>query len=171
MSRSYLGRRKLAALLLALCSVLSVGSAVTIDRAAAINWDCGIKSSGQYYIYTEWRKSYCDWIAYGSAGIIAQDPTGQFKAVFDATGRLYVQRWDGLVTWEPGTYAPNARITFQYDGNVVIYRQNGQPYWGAYNYFGAYGPMRFVMQTDGNLVTYNGNWKAYWSSFSGTLYS
>lgn len=168
--RAYLGRRKLAAAALALSALLSTGSAVTIDRADAAPFQCGILSSGTF-IWTEWRNGVCDHIGYGWATtVLAQDPTGQYKAVFNASGNLYVQRWDGLVIWESYTYAPAGILYFQYDGNVMLYR-NGQPYWCACNYFGAYGTMRFVMQTDGNLVTYNGAWRPYWSTFSGTLYS
>jgi len=65
----------------------------------------------------------------------------------------------------PGQYrmSPDGRfrLTYQGDGNLVLYRWDWVPLWGAGSNSTA---GRAVMQGDGNLVVYNASWSARWSS-------
>jgi pimeloyl-ACP methyl ester carboxylesterase len=53
-------------------------------------------------------------------------------------------------------------LTYQWDGNLVLYRPDGSAIWHTGTYGTSAG--RVVMQSDGNLVVYTGAGAAVWSS-------
>jgi len=51
-------------------------------------------------------------------------------------------------------------LTYQGDGNLVVYRQDWSPAWWS----GTWNAGRAVMQDDGNFVVYNGDGWAVWDA-------
>jgi len=60
--------------------------------------------------------------------------------------------------------SPDGRftLTYQWDGNFVLYRWDGVPLWHTHT--DGTSPGRAVMQLDGNLVVYDGSGTPLWSS-------
>ena len=67
----------------------------------------------------------------------------------------------GLEIWSAGDDNYGVRITFQPDGNLVIYSPYG-PQWSSRTT--DKGGIRLDMQDDGNLVIYDINYKSVWES-------
>ncbi len=71
--------------------------------------------------------------------------------------------------WMEGTTlrSPNGRftLTYQDDGNLVIYKNGNQPIWAS-NTTGRNAARRLMFQEDGNLVIYDKNQKPIWASNS-----
>lgn len=82
----------------------------------------------------------------------------RFMAIFQQDGNFVVYD-NGRPIWASGTNGRGAtRLTFQNDGNLVIYTARTQPLWSS-NTWGIYNSTNqntLVMQNDGNLVLYQG---------------
>jgi hypothetical protein len=72
----------------------------------------------------------------------------------------------GGFTLQPGQSIQSARakLTFQTDGNLVVYDEHDQPRWSSRTY--GRGATGADFQTDGNLVVYNGS-TPLWGSGTG----
>jgi hypothetical protein len=86
-----------------------------------------------------------------------------------ASGKVYSGALAAGMALAPGDSVRSTNgtktLTYQADGNLVVYGANGTASWNS----GTTGatPGAVVMQTDGNLVIYNSNGKAVWSSQTG----
>ena len=112
--------------------------------------------------------------------------TWQYGAEIELTGGPHVLRYEhhehtgaawAHLDWAavPATLGPNETLypgdsrisadgrytlTYQGDGNLVVYRQDWSPAWWS----GTWNAGRAVMQDDGNFVVYNGDGWAVWDA-------
>ncbi|QNL18362.1 hypothetical protein HXX25_02815 [Hyphobacterium sp. CCMP332] len=76
----------------------------------------------------------------------------------------------GEFVFEPGRRYPSPcgdhYLTFQTDGNLVVYTSAGQPIWALNSRTNRWGQNRYaVFQSDGNLATYTGRGRGFiWSA-------
>ena len=90
-------------------------------------------------------------------------PNGNYRALLSMKGyfRVEANMWDDSweERWGPGSYGD--RISFQDDGNLVIY-QTGNPTWSS----GTHGKGGVIveMQNDGNLVMHDSKGNTVWQS-------
>jgi hypothetical protein len=83
----------------------------------------------------------------------------------DATGpalRAGDALFEGQTVHSPGG---GARLTYQSDGNLVVYRHDGTPLWASHTAGTAPGSVN--MQYDGNLVIYDAGGRPLWASHTG----
>jgi hypothetical protein len=99
-----------------------------------------------------------------NAGDYIVSPNGKFVTTMQYDGNLVTYAGSRAI-WNsgtPGTYGNYA--TFQSDGNLVLYDQNGRALWNTYTY--TQGASVLKMQSDGNLVLYRNSDNAFtWNSF------
>jgi hypothetical protein len=79
---------------------------------------------------------------------------------------LEINRMDADETmWENNALdAQGYFFKVQDDGNLVVYKDGGEPLWASNTNGQGQGPYRAVMQGDGNFVLYDSNDEALWAS-------
>lgn len=85
-----------------------------------------------------------------------------YKLSFQNDGNLVLYKPGGAPVWATGTEGNAAQFSVQSDGNMVLYNGSGQPIWAS-NTDGNSGAF-LALQTDGNLVVYRSNGQAIWAS-------
>jgi hypothetical protein len=90
--------------------------------------------------------------------------------VFQTDSNLVLYRTTGtspVPVWASNTNGRGgSQVTFQGDGNLVIYTRQGTPIWAS-NTAGS-GATRLTLQSDGNLVIYDGANRAKWNTGTNT---
>ena len=82
-----------------------------------------------------------------------------YRLVFQTDGNLVLYKFDFNTKkehpiWSSDSYGKGAAVfKFQQDGNLVIYKKEGNPLWSP-NCHGK-GGRKLVIQNDGNLVAYS----------------
>jgi hypothetical protein len=91
-----------------------------------------------------------------------RSPNGRYAFRMQSDGNAVV--YDGSVPiWNTVTYGVTGRyLSFQTDGNLVVYNANRTPAWNSATY--GRGATILKMQDDGNLVIYRANNSPVWSS-------
>ncbi|MCZ2838562.1 reprolysin-like metallopeptidase [Modestobacter sp. VKM Ac-2985] len=86
--------------------------------------------------------------------------SGSHLAVVQSDGNVVVYRSNGQPIWNSGTGQARSYLVMQGDGNLVLYSRTGVPVWHT----GTSGnPGAYVvMQDDGNLVLYRADGKPLW---------
>ena len=93
--------------------------------------------------------------------------SGKFTLIYQNDGNLVLYKNTNKPIWATMTNGKSSNLlTFQTDGNLVIYNYNN-PIWGAqcHNKGGRY----IILQDDGNLVVYTADNRPIWASDTGGL--
>jgi hypothetical protein len=105
-----------------------------------------------------------------NAGEFLSSGNGYF-AIFQDDGNFVLYKSVNFIppnaVWASNTYgkgAPPRYITMQYDGNLVIYDDNGHATWASGTDRKGGPPHRLVMQPDRNLVIYDGSGTPTWAT-------
>lgn len=86
---------------------------------------------------------------------------GEFVLSMQGDGNLVIYR-GGRAEWSTRTAGrPGAFLSFQTDGNAVVYDGGGRPLWTTGTH--GRGGNRLVMQRDGNLVIYRPDGRPVWA--------
>lgn len=99
---------------------------------------------------------------YGDQTLYSQD--GRFRLIMQLDGNLVLYMGSSAL-WSSNT--PNnvgAYMSFQSDGNLVVYRANGTPAWASGT--DGHSDERLLIQNDGNMVLYRDLYTPSWSSGS-----
>jgi hypothetical protein len=99
---------------------------------------------------------------YGDQSLYSED--GRFKLIMQLDGNLVLYIGSSPL-WSSNT--PNnvgAYMSFQSDGNLVVYRANGTPAWASGT--DGHSDERLLIQNDGNMVLYRDVYTPSWSSGS-----
>lgn len=100
----------------------------------------------------------------GTRSHVLTSPNQQFALTMQPDGNLVLRSTSqGRALWSAGTGGSGAtHVDMQNDGNLVIYRPDGQPVWSS----GSAGTAgsHLEVQNDGNLVIYPPSGPAIWST-------
>lgn len=80
-------------------------------------------------------------------------PNNKFKLIYQPDGNLVLYRLsDNFPLWSTGTAGqPAGRCDMQADGNLVIYKPDGQAIWSSGTWGDPYAGSKLVLQDNGNL--------------------
>lgn len=97
--------------------------------------------------------------------ILLESENKRYQLVFYNDGTLAVRNMtveNGMNFWHVETKEPDSYVTFQEDGNLVIYKNDGTALWSS-NSYGKGGDALYLMNT-GNLVIHAPGSKVVWES-------
>ena len=96
------------------------------------------------------------------ASITSNNQCFSLNAQSDGNLVIY-RRANGQALWNTGTYGRNVKqLTFQPDGNLVIYNTSNQAVWNSGT--DRRGGTKITLQDDGNFVMYNAQNQALWAT-------
>jgi hypothetical protein len=97
-----------------------------------------------------------------SPGQELRSPDARYRLTYQTDGNLVVYRADGAPIWWTGTLGAPGRAAMQPDGNFVVYDAGGTPRWHTYT-FGNVGAY-LSMQNNGAIVVYRADGYRLWGS-------
>ncbi|NVO10596.1 MAG: hypothetical protein HXX16_11585 [Bacteroidales bacterium] len=159
------------------------GNLVVYDKSNKPLWDartCGtapnklvFQGDGNLVLYGANNSVFWASYSHNKGGISLRLSDDGILSVWDDKNSIWStvipSRVDKPTEWTPNTtvlVSPNKlyRLSYQGDGNLVVYDNSNKPLWDAKTYGTA--PNKLVFQGDGNLVLYGVNNSVFWASYS-----
>jgi hypothetical protein len=90
---------------------------------------------------------------------------GRFALTYQSDGNLVLYGPGGVPRWSTQTFSGPGYAEMQHDGNFVVYASNGVPLWAS----GTAGQLnaRLVVHSDGNIVIYTSSGLGVWATNTG----
>jgi hypothetical protein len=111
--------------------------------------------------------SGCGWLSSGQglgAGQSVWSCDGRFQLSYQGDGNLVLYQ-GGSALWASGTNGHGGdRVIMQEDGNLVIYKSNGNPVWASGTAGTSNRYANLAVQNDGNVVIYRSGGGVAWAS-------